>query len=292
MDANGHEIDRVLGRRVWDSRGRPTVEAEVRLANGVTGRAIAPAGASIGRGEAVELRDGGSAFGGYGVNQAVRNINERIEPALHGRAVSDQTGLDQTLLELDGTEDKRRLGSNALIAVSMAALQAAASARQLPLWRYLVGTLPALMPLPQIQIFGGGAHASRRVDIQDFMVVAPRASSVAEALDWTAEVYRAAGLRMARGDRLYGVADEGGYWPAFGTNEETLEVLVGAIEDTGRTPGEEIAIALDVAASQFYDSGRYRFGAEGQEFDSDALGELLTSWIDRYPIVSIEGPVG
>ena len=291
MSDSSHAIDRVLGRRVWDSRGRPTVEAEVHLANGVTGRAIAPAGASIGRGEAVELRDGGSAFGGYGVNQAVRNINEQIAPALHGRDVSDQTGLDQTLLELDGTEDKARLGGNALIAVSMAALQAAAGACQLPLWRYLVGSLPALMPLPQIQIFGGGAHASRRVDIQDFMVVAPRASSVAEALDWTAEVYRAAGLRMARSDRLYGVADEGGYWPAFGTNEETLEVLVGAIEDTGRTPGEEIAIALDVAASQFYDSGRYRFGAEGQEFDSDALGELLTSWIDRYPIVSIEDPL-
>ena len=291
MSDSSHAIDRVLGRRVWDSRGRPTVEAEVHLANGVTGRAIAPAGASIGHGEAVELRDGGSAFGGYGVNQAVGNINEQIAPALHGRDVSDQTGLDQTLLELDGTEDKARLGGNALIAVSMAALQAAASARQLPLWRYLVGTLPALMPLPQIQIFGGGAHASRRVDIQDFMVVAPRASSVAEALDWTAEVYRAAGLRMARGDRLYGVADEGGYWPAFGTNEETLEVLVGAIEDTGRTPGEEIAIALDVAASQFYHSGRYRFGAEGQEFDSDALGELLTTWIDRYPIVSIEDPL-
>ena len=286
-----HRIERVSARRVWDSRGRPTVEAEVHLPGGVLGRATAPAGASTGRGEALDLRDGGAAFGGYDVTRAVRSIRDTVAPALRGLDVTDQAGLDRVLIDLDGTPDKHRLGGNACIAVSMAALHAAAGAAGRSLWRYLLGEAPALVPLPEIQIFGGGAHAGRRVDVQDFMVTPVGAASFAEALDWTAEVYRAAGARMADAGRLRGVADEGGYWPAFDTNEEALELLVRAIEDSGRIPGDEIAISLDVAASELYRDGRYHLGLERRALDGDALGDLLVGWIDRHPIVSIEDPL-
>ena len=268
------------------------MEVEVRLRCGVIGCAIAPAGASTGSGEAVDLRDGGAAFGGYDVAHAVRGVEEEVAAALRGRDVTDQPGMDGVLVELDGTADKRRLGGNALVAVSMAALHAAAGAAGKPLWRYLLGEGPARLPLPEIQIFGGGAHAGRRVDVQDFMVVPVGASSFAEALDWTAEVYRAAGARLAAAGRLHGVADEGGYWPAFDANEDALECLVRAIEDAGRIPGEEMAISLDVAASELHQAGRYRLGLERRDLDGDALAELLIGWIDRYPIVSIEDPLG
>ena len=291
MTEAAHRIARVSARRVWDSRGRPTLEAEVHLPGGVTGRATAPAGASTGRAEARDLRDGGAAFGGYGVTRAVRQVRDTIAPALRGLDVCDQEGLDRILIDLDGTPDKHRLGGNACIAVSMAALHAAAAAARLPLWRYLLGGEPASLPLPEIQIFGGGAHAGRRVDVQDFMVMAVGAASFAEALDWTAEVYRAAGARLADAGRLQGVADEGGYWPAFDTNEEGLDRLVRAIEDSGRIPGDEMAISLDVAASEFYRHGRYHLGLDRRVVDSDALGDLLAGWIDRYPIVSVEDPL-
>ena len=284
-------IDQVVARRVWDSRGRPTVEAEVRLRNDIVGRAIAPAGASTGSGEAVDLRDGGPSCGGLDVTRALDGIAREIAPALRGRDVTDQAALDQALVDLDGTPNKGRLGGNALIAVSMAALHAAAGTARQPLWRYLLGDAPGLVPLPEIQIFGGGAHAGRRVDVQDFMVMAPGAASFAQALDWTADVYRAAGIRMADSGRLQGVADEGGYWPAFDTNEDALECLLRAIEDTGRTPGDEVAISLDIAASELRSEGRYRLGLEGREVDSDGLCELLVGWVDRYPIVSVEDPV-
>jgi enolase len=284
-------IEQVVARRVWDSRGRPTVEAEVQLRNDIVGRAIAPAGASTGSGEAVDLRDGGPSCGGLDVTRALDGIAREIAPALRGRDVTDQAALDQVLVDLDGTPNKRRLGGNALIAVSMAALHAAAGTARQPLWRYLLGDAPALVPLPEIQIFGGGAHAGRRVDVQDFMVMAPGAASFAQALDWTADVYRAAGARMADSGRLHGVADEGGYWPAFDTNEDALECLLRAIEDTGRTPGDEVAISLDIAASELRSAGRYRLGLEGREVDSDGLCELLVGWVDRYPIVSVEDPV-
>ncbi len=292
MTTGTHGIEQVAARRVWDSRGRPAVEAEVRLRGGVMGRAIAPAGASTGSGEAVDLRDGGPAFGGHDVTCALRHVEREMAPVLRGRDVTDQAGLDRALVELDGTADKRRLGGNALIAVSMAALHAAAGASGRPLWQYLLGDGTARLPLPEIQIFGGGAHAGRRVDVQDFMVMAVGASSFAEALDWTAEVYRAAGNRMAAAGRLRGVADEGGYWPAFDTNEDALECLVRAIEDAGRIPGDEMAISLDVAASELHEAGRYRLGLERRDLDGDALAELLIGWIDRYPIVSIEDPLG
>ena len=284
-------IQRVSARRVWDSRGRPTVEAEVRLAGGAIGRASAPAGASTGSGEAVDLRDGGTRLGGHDVTAAVRNVNGEIARALRGCDATDQAALDRTLVDLDGTANRGRLGGNALIAVSMAALHAAAGAAGRPLWRHLLGDDPALLPLPEIQIFGGGAHAGRRVDIQDFMVLPVGASTFAEALDWTAEVYLAAGARMAKAGRLQGVADEGGYWPVFDTNEEALEFLVRAIEDAGRTPGDDLAISLDVAASEFHEAGLYRLGLDGRAVDSDGLIELLAGWIDRYPIASIEDPV-
>jgi enolase len=288
---NPHHIRSGHARRVWDSRGRPTVEAEVTLDDGAIGRAIVPAGASKGTREALELRDAGPRFGGLDVMQAVGHVNGEIASALTGRAADDQAGLDQALLELDGTPAKTRLGANATLAVSMAAAHAVAASLRLPLYQYLGGADACLLPMPQIQIFGGGAHAGRRVDIQDFMVVCPGAQRFAEALEWTAEVYRCAGeLMQARGPRC-GVADEGGWWPDFKTNEQALETLVSAIERAGFVPGSEVAIALDVAASEFGRGGRYTLGLESRELDADGLSELLLRWIDKYPIASIEDPL-
>ena len=284
-------IVKTHARRVWDSRGRPTVEADITLANGKMGRAIAPAGASTGSGEAVDLRDGGETFGGYDVTRAVHNANTEIANAIHGMDATDQSALDSKLIALDGTPNKSRLGANAILAVSMAAAHAAAAAAQLPLYRYLGGANATLMPLPQIQIFGGGAHAGRRVDIQDFLICCPAAKNFAEALDWTAEVYRAAGSLMKDAGKLAGVADEGGWWPMFETNEEALEMLVRAIIRAGFKPRDQIAIALDVAASEFGTSGRYKLGLENRDLSSDEMIRMLIGWIDRYPIISIEDPL-
>jgi len=281
----------VHGRRVWDSRGRPTVEAEIALEGGACGRAIAPAGASTGSGEAVDLRDGGTAFGGLDVRKAQANISGEIAKALRGTDAADQAAVDKILIALDGTPNKSRLGGNAMIAVSMATAHAAAAALGVPLWHYLSHGKPGRLPLPEIQILGGGAHAAGRVDVQDFMVVAPRAKTFAEALDVTAQVYSAAGKLLAERGLLQGVADEGGYWPAFGSNEEALDLLVRAIERTGFSPGGEVAISLDIAASSFGGKGRYRLALEDRELDSDGLIEMLGGWIDRYPIVMVEDPV-
>jgi enolase len=285
-------ITRVIGRRVWDSRGRPTVEAEVHLACGATGRAIAPAGASTGSNEAVDRRDGGTAFGGLDVRAAVASVNTEIATSLHGRDGADQGAIDAALISLDGTPNKARLGGNALIATSMAVLHAAAAAAGSALWRYVAGGRPVRIPVPEIQIFGGGAHAARRVDVQDFMVTCPNAGSFAAALDRTAEVYRAAGQIMASRGLLQGVADEGGFWPAFESNEAALDCLVAAIERAGFIPGEEVAISLDIAASSFGAAGRYTLARDGQALDTDGLIALLGRWLDRYPIISIEDPVG
>ena len=285
------EIVYLHGRRVWDSRGRPTVEAELMLAGGAVGRAIAPAGVSTGSGEALDLRDGGETFGGWDVSRAVASVNGEIAVALMHRDAADQAALDRALIELDGTDGKSRLGANAILAVSMAAAHASAGAAGVPLYRHLGGEEAGLLPLPQIQIFGGGAHAGRRVDIQDFLVVCPAARSFAEALDWTAEVYRAAGRLMKQAGKLHGVADEGGWWPDFATNEEALETLVRAIDAAGFEPGEEIGIALDIAASEFGKGGKYRLGLEGRELDSDGMIDMLTGWLERYPILSIEDPL-
>jgi enolase len=286
-------ITAVHGRRVWDSRGRPTVEVEVRTAGGTGGRAIAPAGASTGSAEALDRRDGGEAFGGLDVRGALAAVDGEIAALLRGRAAGDQAALDAAMIELDGTPNRARLGGNALVATSMALAHAAAAARGLPLWRHLAGAGDDLrLPLPEIQIFGGGAHAGRRVDVQDFMVIAVGADSYAQALDWTAEVYRAAGALMAQAGLLQGVADEGGYWPAFDSNEQALDFLLRAIEQAGFRPGEQLAISLDIAASDFGRGGRYRLARDGREIDADGLSKLLLGWLERYPIVAIEDPLG
>jgi len=286
-------ISRVIARRVWDSRGRPTVEAEVHTERGV-GRAIAPAGASTGSGEARELRDGGKRLRGIDVSQAVANVNGPIAQALVGLNVADQLAIDQTMITLDGTPNKGRLGANGIVAVSLAAAQAAAQAARLPLWQHLAqhaatGKAPRL-PLPEVQIFGGGAHAGARVDLQDFLLVAPGARSFAEAIEWTAEVYHAAGARMAARGSVLGVADEGGWWPDFHGNEQAIETLTRAIEDTGLSAPSQVAIALDIASTQFFDGEHYTLKLDGRKLDRQAFADLLTSWIDAYPIVSVEDP--
>jgi enolase len=268
----------VLARRVWDSRGRPTVEAEVAV-KGARGRAIAPAGASTGSGEAKSID----------VRQAVHNVNSEIRKSLVGKALNQEEN-DRTLIDLDGTADKSRLGGNAIVAVSLACVQAAAAAAKKPLWKFLAGERSVAMPVPQIQIFGGGAHAHGSMDVQDLMIVCTGAGSFAEALEWTAEVYRAAGARLARRGALRGVADEGGYWPAFESNEAALAELTGAITDAGFEPGADIAIALDIAATQLWRDGRYHLALEKRSLSAEQLHALLLAWIDRYPIVSIEDP--
>ena len=285
-------ISAVRGRRVWDSRGRPTVEVEVALASGARGRGIAPAGASTGSGEAIDLRDGGSRFGGLDVVRAVAGVNREIAPALARWDADDQAGLDAKLIALDGTPNRGRLGGNALVATSMAVLHARAAASGHPLWRYLSGTGQVRMPLPEIQIFGGGAHAARRVDVQDFMVMCPAAGSFAEALDWTAEVYRAAGALMKSAGKLQGVADEGGFWPAFGSNEEALDTLVRAIESAGLRPGKQVVISLDIAASEFGQDGLYTLTLDDRRLDTDEMIAMLGRWLDDYPILSVEDPLG
>jgi enolase len=279
----------VVARRVWDSRGRPTVEAEVVVDGGI-GRAIAPAGASTGSGEARELRDGGPQFRGLDVGRAVANVRGPIRAALLGLDAADQLLVDRTMIELDGTVDKGRLGANAIVAVSLACAHAAASAAHMPLWQWLAGERLPAMPLPEVQIFGGGAHAGARVDLQDFLVVAPGARSFSEAIEWTAEVYHAAGARMAARGAVAGVADEGGWWPSFDSNEQAIEELVRSIEDAGFSAPRQVAIALDVAASQFHVNGRYVLRLDGQSLSGDAFADLLERWIDAYPIVSIEDP--
>lgn len=289
-------IQSLQARRIWDSRGRPTVEVDVYLNDGAMGRGIAPAGASTGSHEAIELRDGGTSFGGYDVQQALSNVAREIAPAIIGIDAIDQRAVDNTLIALDGTSNKARLGGNALIATSMAVLHAAAASQRLPLWRYLLNTTAAvdnqsvILPLPEIQIFGGGAHAGRRIDIQDLLVMPVGAKSMAEALAMVAEVYRAAGDLMADAGRRAGVADEGGWWPDFANNEEALQMLTRAIEKAGYRHGE-VMISLDIAASEFGSGGVYRPGLEKRAYDTGEWIEILLRWLATYPILSIEDPV-
>jgi enolase len=286
-------ITQVRGRRLWDSRGRPTVEAEVTLANGAVGRAIAPAGASRGSREALDLRDGGSRLGGMDVGRALANLNGPMAAALIGKDAGDQAGLDAALLRLDPSPLKSLMGGNAMVALSLACLHAGAAAAGVPLWRHvaaLTGAAPSI-PLPEIQIFGGGAHAGRRVDVQDFMVMVPGAASFDEALEVTAEIYAAAGDLMKAKGRLAGVADEGGWWPAFDHTEQALETLTLAIEKAGEKPGDRVVISLDIAASEFGSNGRYRLAHEGRDLDSGQMIDLLAGWIKAYPIASIEDPL-
>lgn len=287
-------IKNVNGRRVWDSRGNPTVEVVVILDNGVRGSAIAPAGASRGAREAIDLRDGGAALRGMNVARALQSVNDVIAPALIGRDVADQAGVDAAILSLDSSPMKEILGGNATVATSLATIHAAAADASKPLWRHIADLYDRspTIPLPEIQIFGGGAHAGRRVDIQDFMIMVPGASSFDEVMEVTNEVYFAAGDIMSQRGRLAGVADEGGWWPVFDSNEEALETLVAAIEKAGEKPGDRVVISLDIAAAEFGKQGQYRLALEDRELDSGELIDLLGRWLDDYPIASIEDPLG
>ena len=283
-------IVRVHGRRVFDSRGRPTVEADVVLAGGAIGRAIAPAGASRGAREAVDLRDGGARFGGYDVTRAVDNVNGPIAAVLKGVDALDQSRTDRLMIDLDGTPAKSKLGANAIVAVSLAIAHAAARAQDMPLWQYAANGAPVTLPLPEIQIFGGGAHAGRRIDIQDLMVLPIGAQTFSEALAMVAEIYRAAGALMQESGKSAGVADEGGYWPLFESNEAALTMLVRAVERAHFHPGVDAALSLDIAANQLSRGGRYRLARDRRDVDSDGMSEILIDWLDRFPIASIEDP--
>ncbi|MEM8726036.1 MAG: phosphopyruvate hydratase [Pseudomonadota bacterium] len=290
---SGSSIASVTGRRVWDSRGRPTVEAEVVLQSGAVGRAIAPAGASRGSREAIDLRDGGDHLAGFDVAKAVSQVGSMIAPAISGIDAANQRSVDDALIALDGTKTKSVLGGNAMVATSLAVIHGAAANAGMPLWQWVAesfGRSPTI-PLPEIQIFGGGAHAGRRVDIQDFMVMVPGASSFEEVMEVTSNIYRAAGRIMEEKGGITGVADEGGWWPNFDSNEEALECLVRAIELAGEVPGERVVISLDIAASEFFANGEYRLTLEDRAMDADGQIALLESWLDKYPIASIEDPL-
>jgi enolase len=284
-------IAAVAARQIWDSRGRPTVEAEILLQNGAKGRGIAPAGASRGSFEAIDLRDGGERFGGFGVTHALANVRGPIAAAIKGMDGRDPLAIDQQLEALDGTAQFARLGGNATVAVSLAAWQAAAASQKLALWRYLANDQAVRLPVPEIQIFGGGAHAGRRIDIQDLMVMVPGTGSVRVALEVTAEIYRVAGRLMEEAGKLSGTADEGGWWPNFSSNEDALETLMRAIEGAGFKPGEEVFISLDIAASELFDGRHYHLKLEGRALESPEMEALIESWTQRFPILSIEDPL-
>lgn len=285
-------IASITGRQLWDSRGRPTVEAEVVLESGAVGRAIAPAGASRGAHEAVDLRDGGEAFGGYGVARAVSAIGVEIAPLLEGMDAREQSAIDAALVNLDGTLNKARLGANAVVAVSMAVLHAAAADAREPLWRYISGGKAVRIPLPEIQIFGGGAHAGRRTDVQDFMIMCPKAGSFRRALEITDDVYRAAGRLMEEKGPLTGVADEGGWWPNFTSNEDALDTLARAIETSGHRAGEDVFISLDIAANELGDASGYNLALDERRLSGEEMGARIIEWTKRYPILSVEDPAG
>jgi enolase len=287
------KISVVRAREVLDSRGNPTLEAEVFLDDGAFGRAIVPSGASTGKAEALELRDGDpKRYLGRGVSKASANIMEVIAPALRGVDAMDQLALDRRLIALDGTDNKGRLGANALLGVSMAAARAAAASARLPLYRYLGGVAATQLPVPMVNIMSGGIHGGGNIDFQDYQVIPLRAGRYSEALADVAAIYRAMkDTLISRGVFRPGVADEGGYTPALTTNEQGFELMVEAIEGAGFKPGEDAAIAIDVAASHFYANGRYSMIAEGVETDAEGMVKRLADWCRRYPILSVEDGV-
>src|SRR6201996_8784796 len=283
-------IAAIIGREVLDSRGNPTVEAEVQLASGAFGQAIVPSGASSGEHEAVELRDGDeSRFLGKGVLKAVENVNGEIADALANWDAADQRGIDQKMIELDGTENKGRLGANAILAVSMAAARACANEFGLPLYRYLGGAGANTLPTPMMNILNGGAHADNNVDFQEFMVMPVGAPSFSEALRWGVEVFHTLkGVLKKRGYNT-AVGDEGGFAPSVKSNEEAIEVVLEAIQQAGYKPGEQIAIALDPAASEFFQDGKYVFKkSDKSSKSSEDMVRFWSDWVRQYPIVSLE----
>jgi len=283
-------IQKIHARQVFDSRGQPTVEVEVTLHDGVTGRAIVPSGASTGGAEALELRDGDPAiYAGKSVHQAVQNVQTVLAPALIGQAATDQTGIDQLLIDLDGTPNKAHLGANALLGISLAVAQAAAAAQNLPLYRYLGGDEATLLPMPMVNILSGGLHAGGAVDLQDYLAIPLGAPDYPTALHWVSRVRQATGeLLAAAGYEATLVAHEGGFGPRLPDNESGLRFLTQAIERADLRPGEDVAIGLDVAATHFYADGRYNFAVERRAMSADEMVERLADWSKRYPIVSLE----
>ena len=281
-------IERVHARQILDSRGNPTVEVEIYLSSGASGRAAVPSGASTGEFEAVELRDGGDAYGGKGVLQAVSNVNGKIADAVKGHDAADQQGLDRAMIELDGTPNKGRLGANALLGVSLAAARASAAENGLPLYRYLGGEAAHILPVPMMNVLNGGAHADNSVDFQEFMVMPVGAPSFAEALRWGAEVFHALKKTLHDQGKSTAVGDEGGFAPDLDSNEDALVTLITAIEAAGYKPGEQVAIALDPATSEIRKGDVYDLEHEGRKLSSAEMADYWADVVGRYPIVSLE----
>jgi enolase len=281
-------IEQVRARQILDSRGNPTVEVDVRLSSGALGRAAVPSGASTGTREALELRDGEGPFGGKGVTRAVANVNGEIADAVRGRDATDQRGLDELLIALDGTDGKSRLGANALLGVSMATARAAAADASEPLWRYLGGSDASILPVPTMNVLNGGVHADNPVDFQEFMIAPIGAQSFAQAVRIGAEVYHELQRTLKSRGLATAVGDEGGFAPALDSNEAPLELLVSAIQSAGYIPGGDVAICLDPAASEFLRDGRYKLSAEGRSLSSDEMVDYWARITERYPVVSLE----
>ena len=281
-------VQHVLGREVLDSRGNPTVEVEVHLASGAWGRALVPSGASTGQFEAVELRDDDARYGGKGVRTAVGHVNTVIQESLEGLDAYAQREIDRVLVDLDGTPNKSELGANAILGVSLAVARAAADDLDLPLYRYIGGADAHLLPVPMMNVLNGGEHADNNIDFQEFMIMPVGAASFSEALRWGAETYHALKAVLQERGLSTAIGDEGGFAPDLGSNEEALQLLLEAIERAGRTPGDEIALTMDVASTEFHRDGAYHLAGEGRELAPPAMVELLAELVERYPIVSIE----
>jgi enolase len=279
----------VIAREILDSRGNPTIEADVVLESGILGRAAVPSGASTGSKEAIELRDGDPArYLGKGVTKAVENVNTEICEAILGLDATEQSLIDHTLIELDGSDNKGRLGANAILAVSCAVAKAGAEESSLPLYRYLGGAGEMQLPVPQMNVINGGAHANNKIDLQEFMIIPLGAPTFGEALRYGAEVFHRLKKLIDERGMPTTVGDEGGFAPDLPSNESALQLLVEAIDKAGYTPGTDIALGLDCAASEFYKDGRYRLDAENRVLTSEQLTDMLASWVDKYPIISIE----
>ena len=283
------EITNISAREVLDSRGNPTIEAEVVTAAGAAGSAMVPSGASTGSREALELRDKDAGrYLGKGVLQAIRNIHEKIAPALKGMEISGQDAIDGAMIELDATENKNALGANAILAVSMATAHAAANEEGLPLYQYLGGEGPFDMPVPMMNIINGGAHADNSVDIQEFMILPVGAGSVTEAVRYGAEIFHALKAVLSSKGLSTSVGDEGGFAPDLSSNEQAIEVILQAISDAGFNAGEDIFLGLDIASSEFYKDGKYTLASENKVLSAEAFLEYLMPWLDKYPIISVE----